>query len=277
MQITPVSLYNSIHFASKNKNIKRADDVMRKSKLAFPYIGNTYIDRFYRTVNIPNNSNARRLYHVIDGRLSSYRNSIASEEDELLLQRQYDDCAKDYFIPGFEKSRNADKMTHQRYKGNCDEAARAALAALYANGFYNSNLANLYYKTSLVNKYTGEVEYEDEMDLDHVFVLTDMGSGDKNIVIDPWLSFADSKSAAKGRYYQVYYDKEGLKDFELNLEKSFNGNTKIWQLDRDNNDYYQKSSFVFRTKPTHKKAAQRHEAGYQFRKLYPELLLNKAK
>ena len=277
MKITPVSLYNSIYFTSKNKNIRLADDVMRKSKLAFPYVGNTYINRFYRTVNNPNNSNARRLYHLIHARLSSYRYSIENEEDKLLAQRQYDDCAKDYFIPGFEKSRNADKETHQRHKGNCDEAARAALAALYANGFYNSNLANLYYKTSLVNKHTGEVEYEDEIDLDHVFVVTDMGSGDKNIVIDPWLSFADSESAAKGKYYQIYYDEEGLKEFELSFKKSFNANTKIWQLDRDINDYYQKSSFVFRTKPTHKKDVQKHEAGYQFRTLYPELLLNKIK
>lgn len=279
MRISSINFNSPVNFTSKNKEIKKADDLMRKSKLAFPYIGNTYIDKFYGSVNHPSSKYhdaAKRLRCIIYGRTCAARSSKNYEEDMLIKQRMYDDAAKDYFLVGFEKTRNAPEYSHQRHKGNCDEASRAALASLYANGFYNSNLANIFYVACAENKKTGEVTVQQEKRIDHVLVLTDMGSGDKNIVIDPWLGFADSKSAAIGKYKEIFYDEE-LKELEEDAKSAFKRNLIIRGVEDDKNNYCFKSGFVFRTKPTHKNEAQRKEAGYQYRTSYPELLLNKTK
>lgn len=197
MNIAPLN-FDFISFASRKKEIREADAVERKTKLTFPAISATYIDGFYYSAK-PNSKNRFRTEYISD------KIQTKIEETREIAKNP------DFYIPDtseIEKSTlyaiNLNRLK-QLKMGNCKENAMAAVAVLAANGYYNSKRVELNYRMDLTDRITGK-KYTKFYPLDHSFAVTDMikenslNNGERNIVIDPWLGFAESKEGAIGRF-----------------------------------------------------------------------------
>lgn len=184
-------------FKAKKQTIKDADKIMRTSKKAFPFVSSTFMRSFYLTVN----------------QNSKYHNKVINKANKIATMintnRGIVNCARinaknpkeaKTFIP-YVTSINSSLSSKV---GNCQEQAQAALGVLFANGYYNSKYASLVLDVAIMNKRTNKVVYRKDVSLDHGFVLTDMNQEkDLNIVVDPWLGFADSKENAIARYKSI--------------------------------------------------------------------------
>lgn len=189
------------YFSSRKKEIKDADMVQRRAKAVFPLVSPTYVESFYKT------------YKPSDYNLKSTR-FISSCSDKITFIREMQQFPS-YYASRFKQ----DELTvpygitlvqmKKDKAGNCLENSLAALAALYANGYTNSNLANVRLKVEFINNDTQKSDAIYYMPLDHSVAITDMNrGGKKDIVLDPWLNFADSKDKAIARYKSVYSDNE---------------------------------------------------------------------
>ncbi len=194
-------------FGTRNKYIREADDIRRKAGTTFPRISSTYVDDFYISANpqrkTPRNERVREISKKIEHRIETVRDIIKDQQYYLPPSDERKNTPYGLNLYGVELSK----------AGNCKEAAITALAALCANGYYESERAELFLKTQFINKKTGKIEYEASDPLDHSFVLTTMNrkplakAREKDlIVLDPWIGFTDSLSGAKGRFKQVYSD-----------------------------------------------------------------------
>ncbi len=184
---------NNISFTSKKPEIRKADDIQRRAKLEFPSLSSSYVNDFYISTGRNSRITKRRtnLYEHLRSLIEKVRKYPVNK---LTPRKEY--------VPYIENLNGVKK-----YKaGNCMESAMAAMSALYANGYKNTKLGSLVYKADFLDKKTGEVLFSDSISLDHSFAVTDMNSGkNRNIVVDPWLGFADTKGGAISRY-------KGLRD-----------------------------------------------------------------
>ncbi len=241
------NIYNiKTHFKSRNHLIREADDIRRAARSTFPMTSSTYIDEFYLTAS-PQSVHKNYARMLSD----KYKKKIETVRDIVSDQK--------YYLPKSNEEKNAPYGVNLQYikltrLGNCKESAIAALAALCANGYNQSERVELYIKTQYINKKTGEIEYEGTDPLDHSFVVTTMNKKDLYkakekdlIIIDPWMGFTDSFSGAKARYKSIY-DKESLKDINsyrnsmFRFQQAKNGNTSA-----DLKDYQIKQTFVIKS------------------------------
>lgn len=209
MHITTLNLTKTINFTARNKNIKKADDMQRRMVQTFPMLSPSYMDTFYSTVKMtkhdePVNPEARRIFKKADKKLTAVR-EIAKEPEKYGIKQSKLEQSIPYtqLLDGIKLMK----------VGNCEEKAIAMLAALCANGYYNSERVCLYLETRYINKETGKTEYKALDSLDHSFVITELENDNKKnkIVIDPWLGFTDSISGAKAKYKQIY-DETSIKN-----------------------------------------------------------------
>jgi len=192
-------------FSAKNENIRKADDIQRRARLTFPLLSPSYMDTFYSVTRLdskdnPVNLKARKLFKKLDLKLSAIRDFSKNPEKYGFGRGNFPESPLSLRLNGMEFLK----------AGNCEECAIAALAALTANGYYDSQRVVLALETAFQDKETGNIVYEAINSLDHTFVVTTMGKKhpkekDK-IVVDPWLGFADSVSGAKARFKQIYND-----------------------------------------------------------------------
>ncbi len=222
-------LFNSyIPFGARKEEIRKADDIQRKSHNDFPMVSSTKID-FYSCDSENNLKNGvqKKLY----SKICDMRNNL---EDRGYTE-DWDDC---------ENYENTLLAVADKNIGNCGECAKAVIGVLAANGFYNSSRVILQSKIKFIDKTTGETEYEDISDLDHSFVLTDLNSrNEKDIVIDSWLGFADYKSNAATMFKTIF-----SKDLEEQERKSIKHFQMIKQRKGEEfniDDYEIKREFVF--------------------------------
>lgn len=191
-----------INFTSRNKNIRKADDIQRKTRETFPMLSQTYVDGFYNSVKY-SSENYARARQISDNMYKKIR-----------IMREIEEYPEYYKLKIPEAERKtlyaiALNGARQLKTGNCKENAKAAVATLCANGYYNSERVELMYRVRFVDKETGSEEYSNIYPLDHSFAVTDMNrGGEKNIVIDPWLGFADSKEGAVARFKQIYDERD---------------------------------------------------------------------
>ncbi len=185
-------------FSARNKEIRTADAIERKTKAEFPMLSQTYIDSFYRSRDkgpvvskqLQMQSKIKEMRRIA-ANPEAYGHKVSSPFERNTL---------------YPNNLNAIKSLKM---GNCRENAMAAVAVLLANGYYNSERTLLMYKVDFVNKETGELESSGLYPLDHSFAVSDMNrGGKKDIVIDPWLGFADSKSGAIARFKQIYSEED---------------------------------------------------------------------
>ncbi len=243
MKITPIKNNFIPAFSAKNKDIRKADDIQRRTRLTFPLLSPSYIDTFYSVTRLdskdnPVNLKARKIFKKLDLKLTAIRDFSKHPEKYGYGRGNFQESPLSLRLNGMEFLK----------AGNCEECAIAALAALTANGYYDSQRVVLALETAFQDKETGNIVYGAIDSLDHTFVVTTMGKEhpkekDK-IVVDPWLGFADSVSGAKARFKQIYndddYDKiKSYRRSMFNLELAKHG--KMTDLD----DYKMLSRLVF--------------------------------
>ena len=195
MNITNIKNYQyQPFFQGRKQTIKNADSVLRTSKETFPFVSSTYIRSFYLSAK-PQSKNyekALKTTSAIAADINTTRNRASYAEcfDEIEDNRR--------LVAPYISTINSSSFSKT---GNCQEQARAMLAVLAANGYYNSKYTSLVFDVSIINKITHKMVYREDIDLKHAFVLTDMNKEkERNVVIDPWLGFADSKEGAMDRY-----------------------------------------------------------------------------
>lgn len=203
MKIFRCSLgYNSPAFCSRKSSVQKADDIQRQTRKTFPMISPTFVDAFYR-IDKYSAEDKIRAERISD---NIHRKIIDARERELY---------PDYY--GIEQTALQKDtpysliltMVRDLKLGNCKENAKAAVAILCANGYMNSQRAELFLQVNIVNKKTKKVEYTECTPLDHSFAITDMNTEkDLDIVVDPWLGFADTKDRAIAKFKAMYDEKD---------------------------------------------------------------------
>ena len=244
MKIKSQDYSKSINFHSRNKNIRKADDIQRRARSEFPILSPSYIDEFYSSTKLingnPVNIKARKIFKKIDKKLTALR-KITKEPDKYGVEQTPIQMKTPFGL--LLNCINLLKV------GNCGECATTVLAALAANGFYNSQKVYLGLEIQYIDKKTGEIKYREIEPLDHAFVVTTLDKENPKkkdeIVIDSWLGFADSISGAKARYKQMYKQEE--------LDNLLSYHRSMFRLNMaietgktiDFNDYKLRTNFIF--------------------------------
>lgn len=197
-------------FQARKQTLKDADKVLRTSKNTFPFVSSSYIRSFYLSSRSQSKNYEQALRKA---------NKILTDINATRTRAGYAECfasnAQDRRLVAPYISTINSSMNSKT--GNCQEQARAMLAVLAANGYYNSKYASLVFDVSIINKTTHEIVYTEDVALSHALVLTNMNKEkDLNIVIDPWLNFVDSKEGAIGRYKSLV----SAKDLKLAYNKA---------------------------------------------------------
>lgn len=180
-------------FQARKKSVKEADKIMRTSKKVFPFVSSSYILANYLCAKP--NSRYRKIALKVANRIFSSINSTRIKEKSAVLFEK-NEKEKETLTP-FISSINSSVYFKT---GNCQEQVRAAIGVLAANGYYNSKYTKLMLEVSVIKRSSYKEVFKKDISLGHVMVLTDMNEKDCNIVIDPWLGFADSKEGAIARY-----------------------------------------------------------------------------
>lgn len=180
-------------FQARKKPIKEADKILRTTKEAFPLVSSSYILSRYSCAK-PNSKHREQALKVANRIFSSIESIRIKEKSASIFEKNENE--KETFAP-FVDTINSSRF----YKtGNCKEQVCAAIGVLAANGYYNSKYTRLALEVTVIKRSTFKEVYKKDIPLGHVLVLTDMNREDCDIVIDPWLGFADSKEAAIARY-----------------------------------------------------------------------------
>ncbi len=269
MKISPSIYKNNINFSARKKEIREADKIARKSREVFPMLSQTYIDTFYKTAKdtSPNSINvivkSNEMFRQID-----IMRDLAKYPDEYNIE-----------IPELEKNTlyaiNLNGIKQMKI-GNCQENAMAAVATLCANGYTNSERADLVYKIDFINKETKEIEDTTNYPLDHAFAITDMNKGGKqDIVIDPWLGFADSKSGAIARFKQMYDEKDYKKALAISTTLFCCGNKMTKKEFEEKYEVKAHMDFVSQNKYT--TTYEKKRLGEYALMMYNNILINKHK
>lgn len=262
----------SISFKAHKKEIRDADDIQRQARKTFPFISSSYVDEFYLTADKnkfeKKNQRAREISDKLYAKLRVGRNIV---KYPFLYGLRVSDFEKEIPYAMVLSTLPLIKT------GNCHECAVASLAALTANGYYDSHKIDLMLETQLINKKTGEVENTTLDSLDHSFVVSSMGkNSDKEedqVVLDSWLGFADSVSGAKARFKQIYSD-----DY---LDEIYKKNRSLYRLEKAKqgeaiffDDYECKQKMVFkRSDPFTEKQMQ--DLGLYSRIIHEQLWMKK--
>ena len=138
-------------FSAKKKEIKKADDIQRKSKEIFPMFSPAYLNEFY-VLNgkgmDPKQVRTRQIAQRIVFKINA--------------GRDYDDYDNRYsFIVNRKETpfiRTLERIKKEKI-GNCHEASITAMAALAANGYTDAKRASLKLRGEFVDKKTNKVVY----------------------------------------------------------------------------------------------------------------------
>ena len=226
-----MNISNDISFKARKTEIRKADDIQRKTKAEFPMLSSTYVDSFYKTTG--------KYGRITQDRINLYLH--LKKKIFNLRDNTRESFSVDKYIPYVKKL----GKVKEEHVGNCMESASAAVAALIANGYTNTSRCSLVLNADFINKKSGEVEYSGTTSLDHSFALTDMNTGKgKNIVVDPWLGFTDSKEGAIARYKQMKTDRDIRSAIYDVANQYFVGKNEM-PFDEIEHDYYIKTRIGF--------------------------------
>ena len=225
-----MNITNDISFKARKAEIRKADDIQRSAKREFPMLSSTYVDTFYKTTGKFGRITQKRI-----GLYNHLRKKVLNLRDN---SREV--FSADKYIPFVKK---LGKVKEEKV-GNCMESAMATVTALIANGYTNTNRCSLVLNADFINKKSGEIEYSGTTSLDHSFALTDMNTGRKNIVVDSWLGFTDSKEGAIARYKQMKTDRDIQSAVYDIANQYFIGKNEM-PYDEIEHDYYIKTRMGF--------------------------------
>ena len=196
MKITKLSTQKYTSFKSKKKNIRLADDIVRKTKHEFPAHSPSYIDSYWLSLKNPKHSNKERNVKILTNnlgtRLFAYRINCGFKKDTLQRPLGLLETTKEFKI------------------ANCIEFAQLTEATMLANGYRDTNLAEVKIKLTLFDKKSKKKIYECFELFDHIVVLSKLD--DKNsknpIILDAWIGKAMSFSKAKEEYLGMLSEEE---------------------------------------------------------------------
>ena len=268
MKISLQTNYTRATFTAKKKEIRKADDIQRKSRKNFPMFSPSYLLDFYclnkeetskekqaRTAQIAQ----RIVYKINAGRIADkeYNKYINAFRKELPYIRRLD-------------------RLKQSKIGNCHEAAIATMATLAANGYEDIKRLSLRQKTEYVDKKTDKVVFSKDYDIDHTFLVSAMGKENPKekdlIVFDSWMGFADSISKAKEKYSCFIDEKKNLDDFKDSFSLFRREHFQKTGIFLEKSDLYIRHKIIFEKEeePTEK---EMQELGKYARMMYPHLCL----
>ncbi len=204
MKISNVNF--NLTFTAKHKKAREADDISRISKRIFPLYSSTYIKTFLPEIYYSDNPAAKHYISNLINKIEQTRNNF-----------YYSDTPFPYgqILKGLKR----DKV------GNCHEMAITGLAALAANGYTNSSMADLVLSTNFINKETNQVFKTYDNIIDHVLVITTMdknislyeAKGKDLIIVDNWSGICETAPKAVEIYKSIF--REECKEWENNAKK----------------------------------------------------------
>ena len=211
MRVTSIN-YISPNFNARKPEIKKADDIQRRARKEFPTLSSTYINMFYCCAKKPNKDlykqyKAEKYGTIVNEKITDSREKADRNERIFGLRIPYS---------------NVLNYIKRDKAGNCAECSASVIAALAANGIYDSQMTNIGLSIEFINKNTKRSEYKATEPIDHSLVITALNKPKPKekdfIVIDSWMCFADSISGAKNRYKNVFTDK--FMDPEIKYHRS---------------------------------------------------------
>ena len=231
---------NNYSFQAKRKEIRKADDIVRKVNQEFPAFSPTYAYEFW-----PHLKTIPEGYGDI--------RTINSEEKVRKYRKEID------------HNKNYDTLLEtikEQKVANCGEKSYLTVAALLANGYTDyTRRYDVGIKWSATDNRTGERVFENIEDFDHSIILTTMTNDEPKsfndiIVIDGWLNKAMSISEAHETYSSMLKEDFLTKTYEKSVLKFIKKNTKDYGLlgkklppDFDINNYKFKHNIVFYKHP----------------------------
>lgn len=268
MKIQPI--INSYSFKARRKEIRKADDIVRKVNQEFPAFSPTYVKRnWFLLKNIKDGYSDRRVV--------KHSNTIEEIRAEARKNKNQDK----FLLSLFENIKN-------KKVGNCAEKCHITMGALSANGYTDCvNRISVGIEWKITDNRTGEKVYSEIFDLDHKVILTTMtNENPKNlndlIIIDPWLNKAMSISEAEREYSSQVKKKkitetknEAIANFVEKNKKDFGILGKKLPVDFNLNNYKYKYGIAFYQRP--QIYGIKNEDFEEFGKIvapkYPELVL----
>lgn len=162
---------NNIHFTSRNRTIRFADDVARRVNKCFPRVSPTLVQD----------------WHVVQKNKKHLRKFIRGIDEKIDDMREYKDKLFFYAQSVVGKMCAFTKAVKEHRVGNCGESAQLGAIVAKVNGIRNAYLAELQTKRG--------------KDLDHMVVYVD---DEKPYIIDPWFGIADYVPNMMQRYKSEY-------------------------------------------------------------------------
>lgn len=206
ISFNPITNIHTQSFGTKKPEIRKADDIQRKTRDAIPFFSPSYAKIYFSSSN---------------PEADDLRSSQAEKLHELRCKRYQDETPN---TPLSKIAKKTIQDTKQIGLANCGEASIITMSALIANGFPNTHRCAVVLNTSIVDKRTNTEVFSKDYDLDHACVVTTM---DKNpridkpyVVVDSWCGFADSTSGAVSRYRDLI-SKEDLRDYNFTTLESY--------------------------------------------------------
>lgn len=161
---------NCTNFTSRNKTIRFADDIARKTNRVYPRMSSTWLGQYACKHN--------KHFAAVDRVNEKLEDYMRIDKDDMFEEA--------HSVIGYVK---ALVKSVKKYKvGNCGESAQLAAIIAKANGIKNCSTAYLHSGTG--------------NDLDHTVVL--IKDGKKPYIIDAWLGFADYVPQAIEKYKTIY-------------------------------------------------------------------------
>lgn len=179
-------------FSAKSKEIRKADDIQRKTRTVFPFFSPHYAKVYY-----PATTSSRR------GNKISYN---TTKKLDSMREERYE-----FEISLPEEIKKVINDTVREKIANCGEAALITMSTLLANGYTDTHRCAVILSNEIFDKETGNLCFIENYDLDHACVISTMAKDGENkpyVVLDSWHGFADSLSSARARYLQLTNEKE---------------------------------------------------------------------
>ena len=260
MKIQPVNINNSYTFQAKKKDIRKADDIVRRVNQEFPAFSPTRVKYFWHPIN------EKKLQLLEKPLLNIMR----------IRERIGREINEDKFLLGIFDEIETNKTA------NCGEKSWLTLGALAANGYDKSVKSAIGLKWEAYDMRNNETLIKGKIDLDHSAILTTMSKKKVKkpqdlIVLDPWFNKAMSYSEASAEYFKLLNDNRMLKIHKeiINKLKEKNPNGEI-----DLSNYNIRFNIVFIDSSCKYKLQSKDDMekfGKVIAEKYPELILKEQK
>ena len=271
MRILSVNINNNYTFQARRKEIRKADDLVRKVNQEIPAFSPTYAREFwFRFKKIKEGYTDKRIINS-ENKLERIRKKIAKEENPTSLFEQ----------------------TREKKVGNCCEKTYLAMGALSANGINQyTRRYDVGVNWTAIDKRNGEKVFEDMQNFDHNIIITTLTNEEPKkfndlIVIDGWLNKAMSLSEAHAEYGSMLKEKDISKMKEKAIINFVEENKKDYGLlgkklppDFDINNYEFKHNIVFFPHPDPRYRIKKDDfekLGEMVREKYPSLVFKENK